>query len=150
MSWKLEFVDPTNKKLCKMAKSILDACLPIPFTAKKNQNLKYFILVRNSANLTFNEIAGSLCFFEVDQSRIYLAGIALKAQFRGIGLGSFMLAELKKELKTKEIKTIDLHTLESQELVEFYERNGFYQVELVLQYYKMDLRNAFYMRCEII
>jgi ribosomal protein S18 acetylase RimI-like enzyme len=150
MDWKLEFVDSTNKKLLKMAKNILEACLPISCPTKKYQNVKYFILIRNSANLSFNDIAGSLCFFEMDQSTIYLAGIALKPQFRGIGLGSFMIGELKKEIKTKGITTIDLHTLEIQALVEFYERNGFHKVDIVIDYYKVNSRNAFYMRCEMI
>jgi ribosomal protein S18 acetylase RimI-like enzyme len=145
-----------SKQNIKWIKSIFDACLIFPMgnlfykTILPRDCVICGFLVCGEESLTFDRIVGVVCGCRgTDSTKIYISGIAVKPQFRGKGLGSTILGYFKNEAKELGFEVIDLHAVENDELIRFYENNGFVRKEIVQKYYN-STENAVKMSCENI
>lgn len=128
-------------KICEIEKENFRS----PFLAKDfryelNSNpFSYFYCVKEE-----NEISGFIIFWITFETST-LCKIAVQNLKKHTGLGTFLLQNMEKILKEKEVESMTLEVRKSNEnAIKFYEKNGFIKLLVKEGYYK-DGEDAYYM-----
>lgn len=91
------------------------------------------------------KIVGYVVTMDLDQFRGKIVSIAVKKEFRGSGIGEYLMKRAIERLKEKGKKEISLEVRVSNKIAQkLYEKLGFKIVETIPSYY-MDGEDAYYM-----
>ena len=117
---------------------------------------KIFQKILENRSISFvirsNESVVAFCIANKVLDECHLQNIAVIEEFRGKGIGTFMLNILFKRAKLSDLDTVLLEVRESNEIArKFYRDNGFKELSVRKNYYKAEngRENAVIMRLEV-